>query len=312
MAMGLQLIGAQILRPTRVVPLDGELAHPEELSGITRWGELVVICPDEGAAFNVLRPSSAGYELAGKVSLLGDSDDEIDMEGAASDSQYVYVVGSHSIRRTKIDEDGTYKKNRKRITRVRPHAESYRLDRLKLSGTGELLQQESIDLRDIVGSDEVVGPFFDVPGTENGIDIEGIAVRSNELFVGFRGPVLRGNFVPVVVLQFDRPGDYEMKFVNLGGRGIRDLVAVANGFLVLAGPVGDGDGSYRLYFWNGEDCLPGDTERAGEIRVVSELATAAGDKPEGIAVLAETPNEWRLLSVSDGNPAAFEWQVPKH
>jgi hypothetical protein len=304
-------VEAPTLHSARIVPLAGDLADPEELSGIARWRGSLVVCPDEGDAINVLRPGESGYELAGVVGLLSDSDKEIDMEGAASDSEYVYIVGSHSSRRTKIDEEGTYKKNRKRITRVRPHTESYSLYRISLDNEGKLLQKERIDLRDVLESDEVVGPFFDMPGKENGVDIEGVAVQGGRLYVGFRGPVLRGNLVPVVTLEFDRPEDYELNFVRLGGRGIRDLVAVENGFLVLAGPVGDGDGSYRLYFWNGQDCVPGDQKSAGEITILGDMATQPGKKPEGITVLSESPAEWRLLVVRDGDPLASEWIVPK-
>jgi hypothetical protein len=303
-------LGAQPLRPTRTIPLSGELADPEELSGVARWRESLVVCPDEGDAFNVLRPADSGYELSGVVGLLSESDKEIDMEGAASDAEYVYVIGSHSSRRTKIDEEGTYKKNRKRITRVRPHRESYGLYRITLDDVGKLIKKERLDLRDVLEGDEVLGPFFEMPGKENGVDIEGIAVKDGRLYVGFRGPVLRGNFVPVLSFRFDQPEDYELKFVQLGGRGIRDLVAVETGFLVLAGPVGDGDGSYRLYLWNGQDCVPG-AEPSGQLTAIGDLATVLGEKPEGVAVMSESPAEWRLLVVSDGNPTASEWIVPK-
>jgi hypothetical protein len=302
---------ATTLRAMRTVPLTGELADPKELSGIARWRGSLVICPDEGDTINVLRPADSGYELFGVVGLLTDSDKEIDMEGAASDSEYVYIVGSHSSRRTKIDEKGTYKKNRKRITRVRPHIESYSLYRLSLDNEGKLVQKERIDLRDVLEADEVVGPFFDMPGKENGVDIEGVAVKRGRLYVGFRGPVLRGNLVPVVTFKFDRPEDYQLRFVRLGGRGIRDLVAVENGFLVLAGPVGDGDGSYRLYFWNGQDCVPGEEESAGELTTLGDLAAEPGKKPDGITIMSESPAEWRLLVVHDGDPLASEWIVPK-
>jgi hypothetical protein len=293
------------------VELGSDLVNAEDMSGIARWRDLLVICPDEGAEINVLKAVDSQYDVVNTISLLADPDTEIDMEGAASDSQHVYIVGSHSIRRTRLDEDGNYKKNRKRLTRVRPHAESYHLYRLTLSDSGALIEKESIDLREILQSDEVLGPFFTVPGKENGIDIEGVAVKDGRLFVGFRGPVLRGNLVPVISLHFDRPEEYVLKFVQLGGRGIRDLVAVEDGFLILAGPVGDGDGSYQFYRWNGEDCVPGRQELLCSIEAIGQLEVAPGDKPEGVAVLSENAHAWQLLIVSDGDLAASEWVVPK-
>ena len=80
-----------------------DLADPEQLSGVTQWRNLLVVCPDEGDEFNVLRSVGSRYEVVNRVGLLSDSNKEIDMEGAASDSEYVYIVGSHSIRRTRID-----------------------------------------------------------------------------------------------------------------------------------------------------------------------------------------------------------------
>jgi hypothetical protein len=302
---------AQTLRATRAINLSEDLANAEELSGVTRWRDLLIVCPDEGAEFNVLRATHSGYDVISTVNLQSGGDEEIDMEGAASDSQHVFIVGSHSIRRTKLDEEGTYKKNRKRLTRVRPHNESYSLYRITLGDYCELLEKHRVDLRETLQSDEILGPFFAVPGKENGIDIEGIAVKSGKLFVGFRGPVLRGNFVPVVSFQFDHPEDYDLKFVQLEGRGIRDLVAVEDGFLILAGAVGDGDGSYRLYLWNGEDCIPGQEELRHRIDAIGDLAVALGDKPEGITVTSENADEWRIFVVSDGNPTASEWVVSK-
>src|SRR5262245_60839271 len=75
---------------------------------------------------------------------------------------------------------------------------------------------------------------------------------------GFRGPVLRENYTPVLRFTFAVPViESDLLYVNLGGRGIRDLTRARGGLLVLAGPVGDGPGSYQLYFWDGKDCLPG-------------------------------------------------------
>jgi hypothetical protein len=302
---------AQAVRTDGTIELSGDMAQPEDLSGVASRGELLIVCPDEGAEFNVFRHVGRRFELTGKVSLLADRDQEIDMEGAASDSDYVYIVGSHSIRRRLIDENGTYKQNRKRLTRIAPHTESYSLYRLKLDGHGQLIEKERVDLRDVLEADNVLGRFFGVPGKENGIDIEGVAVKDGMLYVGFRGPVLRGNFVPVISFEFEQPHDYELNFVRLGGRGIRDMVAVDGGFLILAGPVGDGDTSFELYFWNGQDCVPGDGGYDGYVSLIGGIPTNSDIKPEGMAVLAESEHAWRLLIVRDGERNASTYLAPK-
>lgn len=84
------------------------------------------------------------------------------------------------------------------------------------------------------------------------------------MLIGFRGPSLRGPYIPVLALTFK--GDRfktdsirsEDRFLDLGGRGIRDMTKIpGGGFLVLGGPVGDEPTPYQLYFWDGQDALPG-------------------------------------------------------
>jgi hypothetical protein len=149
------------------------------------------------------------------------------------------------------------------------------------------------------------------PYMENGIDIEGVADKDGTVYVGFRGPVLRGNFVPVMVFDFEQPDEYDLRFVQLEGRGIRDIAAVQDGFIILAGAVGDGDTSYRLYVWNGQDCVPGDGGWKGDISAIGEIPATVGAKPEGVAVTAESAQEWRLLIVSDGDRNALRLIVQK-
>ncbi len=48
------------------------------------------------------------------------------------------------------------------------------------------------DLRDLLEDDEHLAPFLAIPGKDNGLDVEGIAVRGDRVLLGLRGPVLRG------------------------------------------------------------------------------------------------------------------------
>ena len=148
-----------------------------------------------------------------------------------------------------------------------------------------------------------------IDSKENGIDIEGIAVRDGVPYVGFRGPVLRGNDVPVLVVkQFDIASDHELRFVNLGGLGIRDLVAVHGGFLVLAGAVGDAQLPYELWFWTGDDALEGTDRAANVVTRIGNIPTEGG-KAEGITVTNETDDTYDLIvvydSLADGGAARF-------
>jgi hypothetical protein len=76
----------------------------------------------------------------------------------------------------------------------------------------------------------------------------------------------------------------------LGGRGIRDLTAVSDGFLLLAGPVGDGSDFYQLYHWNGRDVLPGSNvkdDEQGKLQLLGEITPPSEGKVEGVAVPEE-------------------------
>ena len=144
-------------------------------------------------------------------------------------------------------------------------------------------------------------PFTRIPSKENGIDIEGLAVAEDTLYVGFRGPVLRGNYVPVLVGRFsDLSSRGKLKFVRLGGLGIRSMLSVGKqGFLILAGPVGDGPGGYHLYHWDGRSQLPAKGER-GRVRHLGEIPVRKGDKPEGMTLVSRQGESLQLLLAFDG------------
>jgi hypothetical protein len=162
----------------------------------------------------------------------------------------------------------------------------------------------------VIDRDPILEPYAEIPSKENGIDIEGIAVRDGMVTVGFRGPVLRGNFVPTLSFPFERPEEYSLKFVQLDGRGIRDLAAVEHGLLILAGPIGDGDATYELYWWNGEDCLDNGSQ-GGRLQALGEFPTDGSSKPEGLAVRSEDAQHWQVLVVSDGEAEAEVYSVSK-
>jgi len=216
--------------------------HSDQLSGITFIGDRLVICPDEEASFQTLRRVAPDrYTVATTITLFSGDDVEIDLEGAAKDGTHVYLVGSHSLaRKKKSSRTVPIKKNRQRLTDVEKREGANSFFRLKLDREGNLASKDRVGLQGILKGDKILGPFTKIPSKENGTDIEGIAVKDETLFLGFRGPVRRENFVPVMVLQLDRPEDYELRFVNLDGHGIRDITAVENGFLIIGGPVGDG------------------------------------------------------------------------
>ncbi len=47
--------GAQVLTPIEVLTLSGDVAQPDELSGIALLANKIIVAPDEEASFNVLK-----------------------------------------------------------------------------------------------------------------------------------------------------------------------------------------------------------------------------------------------------------------
>jgi hypothetical protein len=299
-----QLLAVEQLGPGTKIAFHGDIAKSKQVSGIARaGGDLLVICPDEGVRFDVLKADGeTDYRLLNSIPLADDHGQELDLEGAAFDGESLYLVGSHSLARTKLEPEDSYKKNRKRLKKVKEDDDDRTRDvliRASISDDGKLKDSKPVSLRKLLEKDPILKRFVDIPSKENGIDIEGIAATEKHLYVGFRGPVLRGNYAPVMVLDFDAPDDYELRFVKLGGRGIRDIAAVKDGFLLIAGPVGDGDSSFLLCYWNGKDCLEGTDGKGGKVKVLGRLPSKPG-KPEGLAVIKETDAQCSLMLVSDG------------
>jgi hypothetical protein len=308
---------------------NGCIKAAKNLSAIGRVGATLVVGADEGTGpdgdINIIQVLSKQaddqYVVSSDIVLFtGDKDNgrELDIEGIAVEGEYIYVVGSHSSKRQRVKPDKSYKKNLKAFYDKKIDDEINRdwLYRLKVNAKMQVTEKKKITLRDIIQKHKVLKTFSQIPSKENGIDIEGIAVADDWIYVGFRGPVFRGNYVPVLKLKFDNPeNSASLLWVNFGGGGIRDMAKVDNGFLIISGPVGDGPGPYSVHHWDGRDMIPGNKREQAEIGKAIKLGdidTPAGGKAEGILVMGENNNgSYKLMVVFDGikngGPKLFEY-----
>lgn len=295
------------------IEFKGKVKKDEDISAIVAFGNFLAIASDETKRkIQILeKKTSDSYEvrtdLEIKLPVLAEQEDqEIDIEGMSmSHGNTLFVIGSHSLKRLKLEDEETYEDNCKRVTTVIAEDKKNSIFKLTIDpATGKEKDRKTIRIKEIIENDPVLGIFTKIPSKENGIDIEGIASDGDRLYIGFRGPVLRGNYVPVMVIEdFAKPSDYELIFVDLDGYGIRDLCKVEDGFLIIAGPVGDGVGSYQLYFWNGVDSIPGTGKRKEtEISLLGEITTKKGSKAEGITLLSETSSTYKFMIIYDGIP----------
>lgn len=220
------------------------------------------------------------FLVANFIELPMPEDQEIDIEGIAYSDYYLWFVGSHSWKRKKPKSKKTDIENIERLTKLESEANRYILGRIPLID-GELLPScphpenpnEQLTsaklylthrgnlLMDALASDPHLGAFVEatIPGKENGFDIEGLAINQNRIFLGLRGPVLRGWAVMLEIelediglgrLLLKKVGQkkpYKKHFIYLNGLGIRDLCWDGEDLLILAGPTMDLDGPVRVY-----------------------------------------------------------------
>ncbi|SDL86724.1 Acetyltransferase (GNAT) family protein [Geodermatophilus siccatus] len=312
------------------------------LSAVRSDGAVLWVAGDETATIERLvaddpgeprrYAQQAGVRLADLVELPGTRDDEADIEGLARDGCSLWAVGSHSLRRKQIEDRHGDRKALRRLAEVTGQPNRQILVRLPVAIVDGLptvvpeLEQDGVrhraasfgvhgpDLRDVLADDEHLGPFLPLPGKDGGLDVEGIAVAGPRVYLGLRGPVLRGW---AVVLQLRPEADpdaperlrlsplddgraYRKHVLRLGGLGVRDLCPDGDDLLVLAGPTMDLDGPVHVVRWHG--ALRADTPqvvRGDQLTRELDLPHGEGcDHAEGIGLLGP-PGSGRLVVVHD-------------
>jgi Protein of unknown function (DUF3616) len=260
--------------------------------------------------------------------------EEADVEGLVYDNGYLWLVGSHSLKRKKPKLKGGATKAQKQLAQVSKDGNRYLLARIPVvesDGKYTLAKKDTRngrtrtaaqlrgndqgnDLTEAVREDEHLGAFLAIPGKDNGFDIEGLAVTGERLFLGLRGPVLRG-WAVILEVELEEENDqpstlrlkaigpngrlYRKHFLHLGGLGIRDLCAQGSDLLILAGPTMDLDGPVSVFRW------PGGTEPQGErvvpaseVERVLKVPYGQGvDHAEGMTLFAPDGGKVRSLLV---------------
>jgi Protein of unknown function (DUF3616) len=227
----LQPLGADIV-PLRRVESSGDVAGTLDISGIALAGEIVVAASDETASIQLVMPGRHRAQLAFPLMSGGE---KIDIEGVVTDGEYIYVAGSRSLIRKKLKTEGSREKNRQRFFEVVRSNTRNDIFRRRRNEAGAIRPApQSVDLRGFETNNDLFKRFAKVPSNENAIDIWGVAVHKRKLFCGFRGPVLRGNVVPVLALSFDEPNAFEVHVVKLGGLGIWDITRASDHLPIIA------------------------------------------------------------------------------
>jgi hypothetical protein len=271
------------------VQLCGHVEASMDLSGVVVVGDLLVVGADQGHLLQVFRwQEQDGCWRPLHAHSLAKLDEETDIEALAYGGGHLYAVGSHAYRRRRLKPELSVRRNRERLLQIESQPGRNHLFRLAFdAASGTMAQAESIDLSKRLRKEPLLRPFYGLPRRENGIDIEGMAWSGKRLYLGFRGPVLRDNYVPVMELVFDKPKAYNILLVRLDGQGIRDMAALDQGLLILSGPVNDAPGPFRLWWWDGADQVPGKGREIQPTRLLGAVSTHGGARANGLALLGE-------------------------
>ena len=315
------------------------------LSAVRAEGRCLWVAGDETATVERLVTDSAtplgsyghqrSFALADYIDLPGPAGDEADIEGIGRSGSYLWAVGSHSLKRKKIKAKHADAKAIKRLAKVEDEPNRRIVVRIPVvadedglpglarevaingeTRTAAVLGGVGASLTDLLADDDHLGPFLKIPSKDNGFDLEGVAAVEERLYLGLRGPVLRGWAVvlevhPYVddddphVLRLRKIGPdaepYRKHFLDLDGLGVRDLCPDGDDLLVLSGPSMDLDGPVRIHRWH--HAARTDTPqvvRDDEISRLMDLHYGEGDDhPEGLARLDDIDDRARLLVVYD-------------
>jgi Protein of unknown function (DUF3616) len=316
------------------------------LTAVRADGEHLWVAGDETATLERLvldaaaAPTRAGrqrsFRLADLVQLPGTANGEADIEGIARAGGWLWAIGSHALVRRRPKPVHDEEKVVRRLGKLRRDPNRYVIVRLAVQ-PGVDRRPEPVrvsrdgrrsalvgapgaeNLLDLLRADTHLAPFLAIPARDNGVECQGLAVVGDRLYVGLRGPVLRGWAVVLEVLPVQDPTDpgrlalgifpegarYRKHFLELGGLGVRDLCPDGDDLLVLAGPTMALSGPVRVHRWRGA-ATAGPVVRDAQLPVETVVTHGEGtDHAEGITLLAgETRDPRARLLVVYDMPAA--------
>lgn len=306
------------------------------ISSIARTGKYLWVAGDENVSVQRLELLEDGsYGKAVSFFLqdyieLPSSKTEVDIEGMDVAGGYLWIAGSHSYKRKKLREGKeNQQKEIERLAQIELDPNRNLLARIPIIQNEEgefVLMKETTDPTDPekklkaaklkhtrkkwsqltkkLKKDRHLAPFIGMSGKDNGLDIEGLTVFEDKIFLGLRGPVLRGWAIilelqlketkdNLLKLQKDEEGrHYKKHFLNLHGMGIRELATDGQDIIILAGPTMDLDGTMEVYRWkNGTQHLGDQVVERKDIEsllVLPYYARQHGvNKAEGLVLLED-------------------------
>lgn len=177
---------------------------------------------------------------------------EADIEGAAQRGDRIYWIASHA-----RNSQGEVREDRHRFfaTDIRGHTVEP-VGKPYTDLLADLLAAPSISALTL---GDAAGRAAEADG---GFNIEGLATAADgSLLIGLRNPIPQGRAIvipllnPAELIDGKGPARFGAAIrLDLGGRGVRSIERVGNGYVIAAGPPAD-TGTFAVYRWSGR---PGD------------------------------------------------------
>lgn len=302
------------------------------LSAVALHGQDLWLACDEGCRLE--RLSRTGSELTfsahrvfpleSVLALPAGPKEEADVEGMDIDGGWLWLVGSHSVKRKKPKKNDSRDDVAAKLATTQRDGNRHLLARIPLdrgvlqrdvggrrAGSIATSTTSSALLDAIVEHDDPhLSPFIPLPGKDNGLDIEGLAVRDMRAFVGLRGPVLRewccilelcleADDGRLRLMPLNGAVPYRKHFLKLNGLGVRDLLVLGDDLLILAGPSMAHDGPTEIWRWK-NGAKDGPATGAPEIKRQLQLPQGEGtDRAEGFTLLGDSAGTKDVLVVFD-------------
>ncbi|WP_148715936.1 DUF3616 domain-containing protein [Chitinolyticbacter meiyuanensis] len=330
----------------------GTLVH-SNLSGAAFIGQDLWVAGDEACGLDRLRSlpvvgketlrygAPQNFPLADYLDLPDAADIEADIEGLALHDGYLYLVGSHGLKRKNPKADRSAKDNLKRLATVSHDGNRCLLARIPvvIEDGVSTLKRETADgrraarlrgddlaneLTRALKDDVHLAAYLAIPGKDNGFDVEGLAISADRVLIGLRGPVLRGWSALLELRLVEKKGElrlaeigesgalYRKHFIKLAGLGVRDLYWEGNDLYLLAGPTMVLDGAIRVFHWAGAAAALAGVEsqadavlwESGPAETLSLPFGAGQDRAEAITRVPDEVAKQQWLVLYDAPSAA--------
>lgn len=230
--------------------------------------------------------------------------DELDTEAVTYGDGFVYVAGSHSVKR----KTGEVQQSRNLLFRFPVNPETGQPIFNPTNDAVDAQIERSSRLNAILFQHGVLAPFLGKSPRENGLNIEGMAVRGDTAVFGLRQPSLSEGVgvLSVNLACLFKDAECRPVFVDLpvgaANLGIRDIALHEDNFILLVGTaIGRELAFGQLFSWGGGLDAP--------IKL-TQFDLQTGEKPEGLLILSEAAGEARTIIFFDGIENGGPRQIP--